>query len=839
MAFWADTPAVNAATAAQVAGAPALARFSSPTPQAAPTQAPPTTPALAPRRLARTTRLEVILILDGAPAGDVPIEIAPDGRASVELAQLLARIAPSTTLPLRDELTVRAAGRPFVPIDELRSDRFPLSFDLASLELRVNVPVSDRALNQVSLVAPLRGDQTETMTPSNLAFGVSLTVADRLVSEGVFRNLQRDPFNLATQGFVNVGGKDGVYLTFLAGLQEGGRPFRQRTTLFHDDEARAIRYSIGDVDPLTSGSFANPLSLAGVGVERLYQTIQPYRNLRPAGRGALALDRPSRVEVYVNGAIYRTLSLAPGRYSLRDFPFLDGLNDVRLVVSDDTGRNETINLSFFSDTELLDKDISIFSATLGVRRDRFSQFSSTRYDNNLTFSGLYQVGVTDRLTIGGSLQANRRQAFASAVAVVGTPIGIFGAEAALDTRRGERREGALLLNYRLARVGAGGRQTRLDVDFQLRSRGFSPLETALNARNVYRYDLAVRFQQALRFDLFASATASYSRGRDGQPDLRTGSFGLSRSFGRLNVFAGYTYRDDGRRREHRGSLSLSVPLSRRQFARASYDSQNNRAGVDYTLQGYEGLGQTTAQVSLAREDNARTASAQAEYFANRFRTLVQHDYDRRDGVTSQTTNIAVTTGIGYADGQWAIGRDPGRGFVMVAKHPTLRDADLIVSDQYSLGPAARTGALGPALVPIQRQYQRDSLVVTAPNAPAGYDLGPGRLDVRPGAASGYRWIIGSDASFTLLGRVIDGRGAPVAYLAGTLQPVAGAAARPGRAPAPIVSFFTNRTGRLVAQNIAPGRYRLVPSGSTAAIGEVSVQPNSTNPIDVGTLTVRE
>lgn len=822
--------AADQAIAARTAMPGAVANAAAPQ-----TAAPARTPPPATRRV---TRLDVALLLNGSPAGDVPIETAADGSTSVDVTQLVARLAPAVTQPLRDELIARAAGRAFVPIDELRSPRFPISFDMASLQLRVDVPVDARSINQLSLSGAARGEQADVAAPSNFAFGVSLTIADRLVSEGVFRDLQRDPFNIAAQGFVNIGGKSGAYLTFLGGLQEGGRPFRQRTTLFHDNEARAIRYSLGDVDPLTSGSFANPLALAGIGVERLYQTIQPYRNLRPAGRGGLALDRPSRVEVYVNGAIYRTLSLGAGRYSLRDFPFLDGLNDVRLVVSDDTGRTETIGLSFFSDTELLDQNISIFSATAGFRRDRFGQFSSTRYGGDPIFSGLYQVGVTDRLTLGGSIQADPRNAFASALAVVGTPIGIFGAEAALDLRSGESPRGALLLNYRLARTGASGRQTRLDLDFQLRSDGFSPLETAAGVRDPYAYDVAARFQQALRFDIFATVTAGYSKGRAGRPDLTTGSAGLSRSFGRINVSAGYTYRDDGVRREHRGSVGLSVPISRRQYARASYDTSRNRVGLDYTLQGYEGLDQTTAQVSLAREDGARGASAQVEHFANRFRALLQHDYDRRDGLTSQTTNLAVTTGLGYADGQWAIGRDPGRGFVMVAKHASLRSADLIVSDQYSLGPAAKTGALGPALVPVQRQYQGNSLVVAAPEAPPGYDLGAGRLDVRPGAASGYRWLVGSDASFTVTGKVVDAKGAPVAFLAGTLRSLSGRADR-AAGTAVTIAFFTNRTGRLVAQNLAPGRYAIVPSDANKPIAEVEIKTDSTNPIDIGTIVVKD
>ncbi|QNE32429.1 fimbria/pilus outer membrane usher protein [Sphingomonas sp. NBWT7] len=786
-------------------------------------------------RAPRLTRLEVTLLLNDAPAGDVTVQTGGETSTTVDVTQLVARLKPVVAPAILDALMQRAGARTFVSLDELRSEQFPIRFDSAALQLRVELPVEARSISDVSVSGGPPDLQANYVAPSDLSFGASFTLADRLQQEGVLKRFSRAPFTLSSQGFANVGGKDGVYLTYLAGLQEGGRPIRQRTTLFRDDEARAVRYSLGDITPLTSGSFSNPLDVFGIGVERLYQTIQPYRNLRPAGRSGLVLERPSRVEVYVNGAVYRTLSLAPGRYNLRDFPFLDGLNDVRLAVQDDTGRNESVALSFFSDTDLLSEDVSIFSAIIGLRRDGFGQFTRARYAGRPTFSGVYQRGFSDRITLGGTVQADSNNAFLTGIAVLGTPIGIFSGEAALDARASERLNGAVTFNYRLARVGSAGRQTRLDLDFQLRTRGFSPLERARDVRNLYRYDVAARFQQAFGTFLFGTATAGFSRGYGGQPDLKTGSFGLSRSFQRLNLTASYSYRDDGIRREHRGSLSLSVPLSNRQYMRASYDTNRNRAALDYTLQGYEGLGQTSAQLSVAREDDVRSANVQLEHFANRFRGFFQHDYQRRNGNTVATTDIALTSGVGYADGQWAIGRDPGRGFVMVSPQGALRGRELVVSDQYTLGPAARAAALGPALIPIQRQYQQNSLTVAAPDAPIGYDLGSGRLDIRPGAASGYRWVVGSAASLTLIGRITDATGQPMPYLAGLLKPVGGRASANDAA----VPFFTNRNGRLVAQNVAPGRYDLVSSENAAPFAQINLAADAATPIDIGTVVFKE
>lgn len=782
---------------------------------------------------ARTARLDVTFLVNGSPSGEVGVETTTAGDASIDVQQLLARLSSRVSRSVIDELVVRAGGRAFAPVADLRSETFPLLFDLASLQLRVDVPLEARALNQIS-VAGGRGRRLEgeATPPSNLAFGVSLTFADRLRALNDFRDFEREPFNLGAQGFVNVGGKDGVYLTFLAGLREQGNPFRRRTTLFHDDERRAIRYSAGDIDPLISGSFSNPISLVGVGVERLYQTIQPYRNLRPAGRGGLVLERPSRVEVLVNGQAFRTLSLGAGRYDLRDFPFLDGLNDVRLVVRDDAGRDESINLSFFSDTELLEEGLSIFSAVLGFRQAGFGEFSETRYTDSPAFSGLYQYGVSDRLTLGGSLQVDRENAFLTGLSVVGTPLGLFAVEGALDSGVDDDLQGAVLLSFRSIQSRRDGRQDRLEIDLQAQSERFSPLEAAAFTRNRYRYDVTGRYQTSLAYDVFATVGAGFSKGRGAQRDLTTVNAGLSRSFNRVNVGINYSYRSDSALAEHRATVSISVPLSRRQFARASFDTAGDRVSLDYTYQGFEGLDQTTSQVSFSHDDAGQAANIEVDHFSNRFRASARHDYVSVNGSEQQNTDIAFTTGVGYADGQWAVGRDPGRGFVIVRPHASLQSTGIVVSNQYTLGPSARSGALGPALAPIQRGYQPDTLEVAVPKLPLGYDIGPGRLDILPGAASGYLWTIGSAASNTVVGRIVDEAGQPVPFLAGMLNPISGKEAK-------AVPFFTNRTGRMVAQQLAPGRYGLVPAGAQAAVAEIVVPERSDGPVDVGVLTIRK
>lgn len=778
------------------------------------------------RPSARRVQINVTAMMNGAPLGEVAIETDAAGNASVDGNQLLALLEPLLSAAALDTLKRRISGPDFVPVGALNSDSLTIAFDLSALRLNIALPLDARAINQISITRD--GQKLGTLyQPTNFSAGLSLNFANRFNHVRNFDDIDREPFEVLAQGFVNVGGIDGVNLAFEGGLRERGRLSRQRTVLFHDDVSKAIRYSMGDINPQPFGSYGSSLSVIGVGVERLYETIQPYRNLRPSGRGSLSIERPSRVDVIVNGSLSRTLDLAPGKYNLRDFSFVDGLNQVQLVVRDQTGREETIDLSFFSDVDLIEADVSIFSATLGFRRERFGDFRSPTYRDSPMFSGFYQRGITDSLTVGATVQADRRSALLASQVIIGTKAGIFALEGALDLTKKEQAQLALTFSYRLQTRSSSGRSSGLDIDVQYQSARFSPMEEAGSALNDYSWELSARYQRDLPGDVFATVTAGYATGRGSLSDRRSAGTSLTRRFGLVNVSASYDYRRDERGTGHRGLISMSIPLGRQQYARSSYQTQDNRVSVGYARQSFGGLNATDVRVDLARSDIGRQGNLEVGHFSNRFQGLIQHSYDRTQGSTAQFTEVSFTTGIGFAGGKFAIGREAANGFAIVERHSTLR-SKVAIKDTASIGRAAETGALGAALVPTRRTYQPTSLKIDVDNLPTGYDIGPGRYDILPGAASGYRITVGSAASRSLVGRLLDGSGVPMAYATGRLVPLAPTGGEP-------IVFFTNRGGRLAASQIAPGRYRIVLAPDGLDIGEVTIPEDGPALVDIGEL----
>lgn len=191
----------------------------------------------------------------------------------------------------------------------------------------------------------------------------------------------------------------------------------------------------------------------------------------------------------------------------------------------------------------------------------------------------------------------------------------------------------------------------------------------------------------------------------------------------------------------------------------------------------------------------------------------------------------ISTGLVYANGSFGMGRPGREGFIMARRHESLRTSRLALTD--SNGRAiARAGWFGPAVAPIERAYSPQRLEVAVDPLPSGYDLGSGVITTFPGFGSGYAVTIGSDASRTAIGLLVNPDGTPAALISGTIA--AFDASQPTADPKP---FFTNRAGRFVGDGLAPGRYRLVVGDRT--IGEFIIPEESEGITDVGHIQIRQ
>lgn len=736
---------------------------------------------------------------DGATyLGDIPLRIAGDDTLSFpteRALQLLQPIIdPEAFKAMRGALVSKAEIGPA----DLAPFGVTVSYDPQTLELRFQIPVERRASRSVA-VSPLdRPSVGEIAAPQDFSAYLNIRSSLDYIEDG-FDTGFADPVMLL-DGAVRMGPvvaeSDAIWIPGSQG------PDFQRlgSRLVYDNTDALIRFTAGDLETTSRGFQASP-DIAGISLFRSYSVLNPQQIIRPRGDRQFRLDRPSIIEVIVNGQQVRRLQLAPGNYDLRDFPFTQGANDIRLNVLDDTGRSEVLRFNIFLDQTQLAKGLSEFGLYAGVKAPL--GLRGPNYSDEWIVSGYYRRGISDYITLGSNFQADKNTRMAGIEGVIGTAIGTFGFNAAYSHADGIGSGRAVQATFQRQIQRRGGQADTFNLFFESRSRDFAPV-TFFLPDNPFSFEVGGGYQHAFTNDIYAGVDARYSNGRDGRRDVH--SYRLTGGW-RINDIATLTtearYEKDTRGDEVSAFLSLTIRLGRYSSVRSDYDTRDNRARVSFqTLHG-SGVGSYNVTADVERSDFGSGLNFNANYFSNRAELGVSHFGTFADDFGSsrtQRTTFRLGTSLAIAGGEFSIGRPIYDSFAIVKPHKRLKDADVIVEPS-TFGYTANSGALGTATLPSLSSYAERTVTVDVANAPAGTDIGQGAFRVFPSYRSGYVLQVGSDYGVTAIGAMVNADGQPVALVSGTATELA----HPDRPP---VTFFTNRQGRFGATGLAPGKWKL-------------------------------
>src|SRR5262245_39290334 len=158
-----------------------------------------------------------------------------------------------------------------------------------------------------------------------------------------------------TSGYAEAGfsvfGNTSLFSAFNA--YPDGAVARGLTTLTIDRVRRRQRAQAGDIVAVATPLGSGP-TVAGLAFGRDY-SLDPYyfRYPSPFVRGTAT--SPSDVEIYVNGALVRRMQIGPGPYRLEQLPLNTGRGDVRVVVRDRAGREQTFASTVYLASGLLRK----------------------------------------------------------------------------------------------------------------------------------------------------------------------------------------------------------------------------------------------------------------------------------------------------------------------------------------------------------------------------------------------------------------------------------------------------------------------------------------------------
>jgi len=702
----------------------------------------------------------------------------------------------SGQLNIEAEQALIAMGSEMRPVGELEALGYGIRLNAQTLTVELIVPVAARSASTASLAEDWSYSTEDVLEPDGNAFGVTaaLQISDTLSDDdGAVADLGLD-------GFANIGGAQGYSLDWggrLAWRSGGETDFRrQRLIAFTDRPDQARRYSAGDLSPQLARN-TGILNLAGISVETNYRDLQPTRNIRPTGSRTLVLDRRSTVEVYVNGALIDRFVAEPGPIDLQDIPLANISNDVTIVVEDGLGRREIDSFSLSADVSLLAPGLSESVFAAGFRRsDDGSNFD---YDFDApVVGGRYALGLPPSMTLAGSA------ALTPELVSLGGSVSkaVFGGVAQLDATVSEAdgldQDYAVSLNFRGGPYLGVDRYATVNLRVNYSGIDFASLND-LASENDQRWSVGgdVRFNLTDRMAM--SLGAVYQDAHVLPERSYSLTAGVNRRFGDFVLAATARHSEF----EDRGSetgvfVTLSRRLGARQILSSSYDSSTGASRLEYRALRDRDLPSLSGRASLANQDGVVDLRGQLAAETTRYAAQLNAAHTPAGDGRDETTRMSVRlqSGLALANGSVGIGRDPGRGFAIIDRHASLEDAEILVSTGGSSRTDARADGLGPAVVSLPAAYRPQDLRIGARGLEPGYYIGPGRYTVVPGALTGLRITVGTEAYRTAVA-VLREAGEPLALQYGQIRNLATGAE---------TVFFTNRTGRAAFNELVPGDY---------------------------------
>ena len=777
------------------------------------------------------------LSIDKQPQGEIQVLIPEDwSQAQVEGPPLLKLLEKRVKIEVVDQLKKFLTSDGYLSIKVLKTVGLEVELNQENLEMLIQIPAAIRPISELYLSGrgkiPL--DAYQAIKPSGFSAFINLrSGVDYVEQSQTGRDAGVQPVRFSLEGGFHIGNfvleSDGRY------EEASDNPWqRGNTRLVHDIPERRLRLAIGDLSyPITSLQSYQPLM--GFSLARKF-SLQPYRVTTPLGNTSFFLKSPSKVEVLVNGRPMQTLQLPAGPHQLSDFQFASGANDIVLKITDDVGRVETVNLSYFFDYQLLAKNEQEFAYNLGVSSSTVN--GNTEYEIEIpSLSLFHRYGISDTLTAGMNFQGSEEGQILGGETLWASRLGTFQNEIALSQVENHGYDFATRFQYRYydsASKGSAGNTWSFSALY--RGDAFGGLGN-LNPKNNSAVEFSARFGRRLPWNFGFGMGGTYQINRNKVPNTHGANVLLSRSWNRgfsTDVNFDYRVREDTRT-EFRVYLSFAWSFGQSSHSlRGSFDSLTETERLDWQYNPARTMGSINASAGVQNTpDNVRGVGS-IDYSGNRYETTLSHDVTTptsSGGAIDSRSSFRMGTALVLADGHFAVSRPVQDSFAIVVPHPALQGQKIGI-DPVQEKFMARADRLGPGVLPQLQSYQVRRILIDAPDLPLGYELGQDVHTVWPTYKSGTVIHVGTGATVVIDGILENGDGTLISLQAGKVISLDDPQWKP-------VTLFTNRRGRFQQEGFQTGRYELTMLADPKIKLQFEIPKNKMGLCNLGILRFKE
>ncbi|MEI6875546.1 MAG: hypothetical protein WCL50_10520, partial [Spirochaetota bacterium] len=426
-------------------------------------------------------------------------------------------------------------------------------------------------------------------------------------------------------------------------------------------------------------------------------------------------------------------------------------------------------------------------------------------------------GFLPRLTVGAYAQADSTRALAGTEAIGALPVGNLALDAGLSLKDFAFSGFAGELEYRLD-MATRGAFPSLGAGIGYRSSGFTLPGDAQDTA-AYSWQYWINANQKLPWGFSLALGFSFRQGWDSAA-TRSASMVLTKTVARdfnllLNLRADMA---DALKPSLSASFSATF-MDRGGRVTTSFTDALTEGNASANLQvrpkkRFDDVGYSAAVTLPNNLSGTAAGSLGASLTDRRFETAVSDSYTggASGGLYSNRLSFKADSAIVFADGVFAFTRPVTDSFALVVPRKAMKNQRILVNEE-SDGPQAVAEKGQAAVLPSLTSYQPNMVILDAPDAPDGTELGEFRHLIVPGYRSGTVIGAGTDATVYISGRLRDKDGKPVVYGSGTLDALPGGGPGDG---APGIDFFTDETGFFEAYGVRPGNYMLSLTDSPAA-----------------------
>jgi len=758
------------------------------------------------------TEIPLLVRIDGDFSGELPAYITAEDEVFLpreSLFELLApRLSPKAFTAVRESFI-----SPAVSLENLVLYGFAAWYDSSMLQVEIHIPPDLRRSRDLRLRhAPQRIDPADISADPYSAYLNYYSRAELLyradgdeASYDVPLQLNLFP-NLQFRRWVLSGGFN---MTSYPEKEAELDSLR----LIRDFPVYGLRLAAGTLDSPAYASIPSvPLDGISIGTEKALSDIaSPYRSLSRE----LLLEQPAEVSIYLNGRLLKTERLDAGVHNLLDFPYVGGLNEIRIVITEHDGRERIIESIVPFDSGLLREKEYSFALSGGTLQHEFADPLA---------SGFFSYGLLSRLTGGAALQMGRDAYIGNLSLVSALPFGNlglnFGASAGMNWDPG--------LHSRLQyRVAFPSRRSIPNLGLQIEYYDDAYRRSVLSetpSEYIWRFSSSIG--QLLPFSAYASLMTAYALGRGDSPDSLQGSLTLLKGFGRsaslsLSFSANHDTEEGW---EWRGYLAFSLsPDKSGQNLQYSQDLKSGEGGVGFTWRDTDNTQQWAYTASVQGYPPAAADQTVADmgfhYDTASFRGSINNslswtNYDTGSNTTSNRLGAGLGGAVLFAGGNFAFTRQVQDSFIMLVPEQELKNE--VVSVRNSRGSGGTKESRGGVITYSElNSYTPATLQIELPNTSPEVLLEADTVTLVPSYRSGITVPVRLRHSLFVSGRLLTLQDEPVALQAGEFIPL-------DSPDDERQLFFTDEDGFFQLHDLQAGRYLLVLFASAGAQIELSI-----------------